>query len=567
MALFVRRNPEVFNVTEWDAETIARVREHKGEITDLNLNGLTKIPPRAFADCVKLVQVNLGATLTEIGQDAFANCPLLTEDGVIAHNREGIHIKAKDHPLRRICDNAFQEGMNNKEYPSFLLPWRNLAQTENPGLNIEIIWRCKKEIVRHPEVQWTVIEQFDPATVKRINLRGSEIKYLDLTRVDRIPEKAFVGCTSVLHVNFGNNLQSIGNFALCKSTKLEPKNVHFLNEHGKRTGADTHPLQSIGASAFPDELRLCGIPSDCFLGDWLTIAQAENEELDINDLWIRGERIRRQRPLVSVLCKAPGGSLRKYTRIVPVLCSSGEYNIAESVRCCKIDPGTVHDLSDFMNVFTPKRCIVGINELSNLYSVDLRKVTHISDGAFSGCKKLSEVYIDGTVKYIGDNAFSGCTALRRVILWQTDFACLAYVGEGAFRDVSLKSLQCFMPWIEKLAPNTSQDIKGLWEKCEKIDLRAGDLLNRIESPAKEDEDDDPAAVAVTSVTSAEQGLDALLAAKKKDAIKEGRFVVVQSDSESEEFPIEEILAEAGSAKKSNKRRRTIAVFKLDDVCV
>ena len=121
-----------------------------------------------------------------------------------------------------------------------------------------------------------------------------------------------------------------------------------------------------------------------------------------------------------------------------------------------------------------------------------------------------------------------------------------------------------MPWIEKLAPNTSQDIKGLWEKCEKIDLRAGDLLNRIESPAKEDEDDDPAAVAVTSVTSAEQGLDALLAAKKKDAIKEGRFVVVQSDSESEEFPIEEILAEAGSAKKSNKRRRTIVI---DDVCV
>lgn len=63
------------------------------------------------------------------------------------------------------------------------------------------------------------------------------------------------------------------------------------------------------------------------------------------------------------------------------------------------------------------------------------KITHIDDGAFSGCTRLTKVILPSNIEHIGTKAFAGCTALKEISFSKN----LSYIGNDAFMDTAYKA--------------------------------------------------------------------------------------------------------------------------------
>lgn len=73
-----------------------------------------------------------------------------------------------------------------------------------------------------------------------------------------------------------------------------------------------------------------------------------------------------------------------------------------------------------------------------LFNGEKYAVTAISDRAFSGMKKLEDVYIGKSVKSIGEKAFYGCKKLKTIQI-ESSLLTSGNVGKNAFKDIYKKA--------------------------------------------------------------------------------------------------------------------------------
>ena len=78
---------------------------------------------------------------------------------------------------------------------------------------------------------------------------------------------------------------------------------------------------------------------------------------------------------------------------------------------------------------------------ASLRTVVLTNVNSLGDGAFARCTKLQEVELPALAE-IKMNTFSGCTALKRIAV---NASTPPTVGRGAFQDITLSGVDCFVP--------------------------------------------------------------------------------------------------------------------------
>lgn len=78
---------------------------------------------------------------------------------------------------------------------------------------------------------------------------------------------------------------------------------------------------------------------------------------------------------------------------------------------------------------------------ASLRTVVLTNVNSLGDGAFARCTNLQEVELPA-LSEIKMNTFSGCTALQRIAVNATTPPT---VGRGAFQDITLSGVDCFVP--------------------------------------------------------------------------------------------------------------------------
>ena len=78
---------------------------------------------------------------------------------------------------------------------------------------------------------------------------------------------------------------------------------------------------------------------------------------------------------------------------------------------------------------------------ASLRTVVLTNVNSLGDGAFARCEKLQEVELPALAE-IKTGTFAGCTALKRIAVNATTPPT---VGNGAFQDITLSGVDCFVP--------------------------------------------------------------------------------------------------------------------------
>ncbi len=110
--------------------------------------------------------------------------------------------------------------------------------------------------------------------------------------------------------------------------------------------------------------------------------------------------------------------------------------------------------TSFGGITIPKDCaIIGqyaFRERNNLTSVKFEndsQMRYISEGAFSGCTRLTSFVVPKNVEHIADNAFAGCTALAEVYNLSSlqiskgsqDNAYVAYYAKDVYTTLSAAS--------------------------------------------------------------------------------------------------------------------------------
>jgi len=362
--------------------------------------GVTAIPDNAFANCTYLRQVNLPEGLLTIGSSAFWNTESM--QGIVfpsslkvinwhafrdcewLENLDGLSTTA----LEKIGYHAFDGCIN--------LQSANIPDTVTvigPAAFID----CESLVSFHYPISWSSVEKVtDSSAAGRIFANCKKLLTIDIPEgVTAIPDNAFANCTYLRQVNLPEGLLTIGSSAFWNTESMQgivfPSSLKVINWHAFRDcewlenldGLSTTALEKIGYHAFDGCINL----QSANLPDTVTVIG----------------------PAAFINCE----SLVSFH--YPISWSSLE---------------NVTDGSGVGRVFA---------NCKKLLTIDIPDgVTSIPANAFANCNYLQYVNIPNSVTTIGYNAFYQDTALAEVYLSEY----ISSIGNNAFKNCGNLTAYC-----------------------------------------------------------------------------------------------------------------------------
>lgn len=408
---------------------------------------ISNIGYNAFAECVNLEEVNIPASVQVIGSDAFRGTAKLatitigsgvTQIGSGAFYDSGIQEADLGDALTDIGAWAFQrtEALTSVRFGEALV---------NIGMGA---------------------------------FAGSSISNAPLTgAIQSIGNDAFNGATSLWHVAIGENVTSIGRNAFRRTLQLEsfdvhPDNAHYKVEDGFLLSKDGSVLlqtplgsgmisnvvpgtvQTIneGSFAFHPTLQSVTIPGSVrTVEDWSFSAMSNLSRIDVEEglesigsyafAWTGVREVNVPASVTSIGAQAfyrTALNSNFYVSAANPAFSSPDgvlFNKDETVLI-QYPPGRAGDYTvPGSTTSIGIRAFEGANYLTGVSIPG--SVTEIKDSTFLGCKKLTTVIISNGVGQIGISAFRGCDHLTSV----TIPASVTQVGSRAFEAcTSLRSV-------------------------------------------------------------------------------------------------------------------------------
>ena len=356
---------------------------------------VTSIAKLAFRSCSRIEEVVIGSNVAEIGENAFMNCKKLAAVTI-------------PESVETIGRGAFQS-------------CAVLEEIEIPygvtGILDSTFAYCKALTKVTLTDNISVIEQAafsDCVSLEQITVPA---------KVKELGEYAFSNC-GIESVTFGENLETVGNFAFYKCTKLT--DINF---------AEGNKLKTIGESAFADciALEAVNIPEgveDIGKNGFYSCESLSSVTLPnslshfglyaFNGTGLYNEVMKAENTPYAYLyvgnwLAAVSGKLR--TEMTNITSYSRRADVLESdftVSSEKIDENvySVETRTSTTILFTVKEDAVGI-----------------ADGVFAKAEELKRVNLPKSVKHIGDYAFNGASTL---IYFDVPDGGLLSIGEYAF---------------------------------------------------------------------------------------------------------------------------------------
>ncbi len=341
-------------------------------ITEVSIGDQVRVIPPNFARCAKLSSLELPASLTTIGDEAFyyneGKLPSLTiPEGVVYVGSEalaGLRIQS-------LTWNARECWSNGRTYYS--IDYNNvywMVDELTIGDRVEVI---PNNFVPNTDIRSLTI----PASVKYIGRNAfNNCSYLTghLIIPDSvliIGEKAFCHCDGISEITIGKGVTSIGEDAF---TEIGFKTLNWNARHCESSGM-AYDCHSVNQVLIGDEVEV--LPCSF-------VAYSQISQVDIPSS-------------VKTICDGA---------------FEGCYNLGDVTL-----PNSVTSVGESVFAWSS---LTGIT-LSN-------SLTSIGRYAFSGCGNLTEVTIPNSVTKIGNEAFSSCEGLTSLTLSSS----LDSIGSYAF---------------------------------------------------------------------------------------------------------------------------------------
>ena len=335
--------------------------------------GLLSIGDNAFSDCNSLKSLTIPASIEKIGNEAFISCSNITncfiDIDTLNHKTAGLippttkQLKLGDNvsnitfsenfPAKEIEHLDIGNGVKSIYRKSFYRCFK--LTSVSLGKNINSIGEFA--------FSYCPIEnlKIDTKNVSSWFKGFTSLKNVEFgDNVESIGNMAFSGCSNITNIVLGNNISSIGTMAFANCSGLT--SLHLPKN-----------LKSFKSNAFEGCYNLCSLSIDSY---------------NIGDSWFEDWH-----------------SLKK-VEFGNSVCSIG----AESFSNCT----SLNDIIIPNNIKTIGNVAFwGCTGATNIYIGD--SVKAIGYKAFNHCKEAKKLTLGKELKTIGENAFSGCTSLEQII--------------------------------------------------------------------------------------------------------------------------------------------------------
>ena len=404
-----------------------------GDLRSVNLkqcHEMKQLGSRAFIFCVNVTEIQLPASLEDIGEYAFAST--------------GISSFTASPTLKSIGEGVFAACHNLKEADISTIPELTKVPSSlfEECINLKTV-TLPQEInsIGSDAFSNTGFEKFEfPGTITYIGSSAmsqcQELQSVDLSKTDLsvIPEALFENCTRLKFVQFPPNLREIGAFA-------------FENAAVEEYIAPSS-LEKLGDGAFKGS-KIASIDLSKS-----TVNELPNEALS-NCLSLKSVIA----PTIQKLGKlALANTALKSFALTESILSVGEFCFMQS-KLQKLDlsafagdipPGLAANCSDLSDVvFNMGVKLIGAEAFAFTGLLNFTvppETVEIGVGAFRGCQELKSIYAARPLERIREYAFCGCSYLQDV-----DFTSFISIGAHSFAGTGIKEVVA------------SRDTKGLGE--------------------------------------------------------------------------------------------------------
>ena len=329
-------------------------------------------------------------------------------------------------------------------------------RTEISSINIEKVKKFGKSSFEQATLPKTIQIKAEDIGVQAFqNLNGTEALIIYGSGNAKIRSSAFYGCKNLKHVYFGQNIKSIGQEAFADSFKSSyyyyaveiPKTVTSIgNKAFDHDGLIILTTEGSAADAYAKQNGIT-VKYDCSFytnyrdADWLYDWNTKTLTLNCDTSYVF--RTGDIEALENI--KTPDENDEYWQEFVNEM-GDAVYSVV------------ISDRSDSRGGF--KEITGGFKMLPNLMYVTIvdeaKTINTISEGAFSGLKKLYRVTLNEGMESIGAEAFADCPALDDVNLNEK----LHYIGDEAFRRCGFTSLDIGNETFIKHDGLTSEEILG-----------------------------------------------------------------------------------------------------------
>ena len=399
--------------------------------------GITHISSEAFENCSGIESISIPYTVNSIGRDAFCGCHNLrdvyisdlsawlnirfdgscTFDGLsypqsmanplwyaerLFLNNEIVEDLVIPEGIESICDYAFclYEGLKSITFPKSMTTIGHGA-----------FFRCNLESVQFfDNLHFVGFHSFQECK----NLRHVSFSDGASTIGDCIGEYAFKGCINLNSISLPQSFTAIGQSAFEDCEKLEFVNIPSVKELGHSCFKGCHVLSSIelppsliriGAGCFYDTalsyIRIPKSVSDIYpfanMNIYIDVELGNENYISIDGSLYNTKYDRRGKTLIKYFCSSPNVSIKDVRHI-----GCNAFSGCKLLKSIIID-GTVDSIGS------------AFRGCENLEEVILPNGITRIDG-FDGCKKLSNIVIPESVVVIGERAFKDCISLERIVL-------------------------------------------------------------------------------------------------------------------------------------------------------
>lgn len=431
-----------------------------------------KIENHAFQNCVSLEKVILPESIQEIGRFAFENCCSLTD----------MRITRK---IKRLNSSTFS-GCRS-------LKWVSFEKAEGISLGDSCFNGCEQLCMVAGSEKITAVDRDTFRNCGRLEsisfskilrvLKGNafsgcqSLKYADLSacEITHIPERLFIGCSSLIQVLLPDCIERIDDRSFCGCENLEEITFNKgLTTIGRYAFSDCQKLKHL---EFPETLRI--IKSYAFKNcaglSGISFAKRPNmveahafagcTGLSFSDVF----GLDNEGPI-----DFGGFTFTSF--------SASEFEFTKSYLSSEqvVIPDTVSAIGN--DAF---RCIDEDGQIKNvknevIHSIIIpSSVNKIGERAFLGCINLKYVKCeDDTIAYLGPYAFSGCTSLKKI----NRSLAVTEICEGVFQNCGSLETVRITGQLEKIGSYAFKGCRSL----KFIFIKNRRMMRRIETAAFEE---------------------------------------------------------------------------------
>ena len=430
---------------------------NKVDTVEVDFGECKEIPDRYFESLPRMVNLQIGGTITRIGEESFANCAALarpyipssvSEIGSRAFANcgsiENVDIGTE---VKKIGNNIFAgcEGIKSFNVPiADTVTFASYIPADEFNGNKTVI--LKSTVIPDSYFMgYRGLSSYDFTNVVRVGNEAfastgiSEVKFsavrpqigggafsyctelssANLGGATLISDNAFSGCTWLTSVAGIENVKEIGDYA-------------FENCSRMKSLVLPDALDSIGSGAF----RKCTAFTEVNIP--LSVKKIGNNVFaGCNRIEYINAPLANTESFADYISKEDCSSLssvKVVTEHIPDAYFKG-YNAISSYN---FDGVAKVGAEAFCGTNLTRVSLgTSVNEIGSgafrnnteLTTVDLSKVSFVPDFAFEGCTSLDSVKSNSSIGVLGDSAFKGCALLRYV-----DMDNCSYVGQNAFED-------------------------------------------------------------------------------------------------------------------------------------